>query len=130
MGRRAYAAVTLGAARASAVSDRGPGSAGDRGVLELVELSPPEQVDGALDRGAGPLGIALGPVHEADEHRLAVLDERGDAPDGVVVHGVRVLVLHGEQRLARGDLGEDRIGIDTLGLEDLAQRGLVLQLAT
>src|SRR3954451_19870011 len=59
---------------------RSVASARDRGVLELVELRPRrQQVEDALDRGAGSVRIAPRPVHDPYEHGLAIGDERGHA---------------------------------------------------
>src|SRR4029079_15305757 len=83
-------------------------SAGDAGVLELVELGPTgEQVDDALDGGPGAGGVG-GTVHEPGEGGLVTRDEGGDAPDVVLGDGGLVLLADGLERLAGGDGGEHR----------------------
>src|SRR5690349_6234141 len=63
----------------------------DRGVLELVQLGPAQEVEDPLDGGGGEGAVALRAVHQPDEHRLAVLDEGGHAPDLVRLGGGGVL---------------------------------------
>src|SRR5205085_2223251 len=60
-------------------------------VLELVELGPAgDEVEDAVDRDAGPVGVATGAVHHPHEDGLAVGDERRHAENLMV--GDRFLV--------------------------------------
>src|SRR4051812_44483959 len=105
-------------------------SASDRGVLELVEVGPAgEQVDGALDGGLRDRGVALGAVHEPDEHGPVVGDEGGDAPHLVVGRGPLVLLAERLQRPAFLDGVEDGRRVDPLLFEDASQDALLADVA-
>src|SRR5436190_2104565 len=78
---------------------RGPrfpdASAGDAGVLELVQLGPAGHLlHDPLDRGARRLGVTVGTVHQPHEYGLVTGDERGDAPDVVIGGGRLVFLAH------------------------------------
>src|SRR5688572_21456121 len=95
--------MALGARAPSSLSGMareptGP-SAGDRRVLELVEVGPtPDEVDDALDRGDREVGVALRPAHQANEHGLVALDEGGHAPHVAFAGGDLVFLAERVER--------------------------------
>src|SRR4051812_38490207 len=82
-------------------------SAGDAGVLQLVELGPTaDRVDNPLDGADGLLTVALRAGHDAHEGGPALGDERGYAEHGVVVGGCLVLLAEGVESPALVDRGQ------------------------
>src|SRR5215218_4739938 len=104
-------------------------SAGDRGVLELVQRRPVDLVEQPLDRRLRLVGVAVRALEQADEHRLVGDDERRHAPHRVGLDERRVLLLDGRQRATAVHLGPHRVDVDADALEHRRQVAAVLDLS-
>lgn len=93
-------------------------SARHRGVLELVENFPLDQVEDAFDSVLGERFVAFGSIEQTDEDSRVSDDEHWYTPYLMRAGTASVLVTDRLERTARVDLGEDCERIDGARAQD------------